>query len=141
MLEFLKHRVKDGKIAIEDGVAPIQVLDNRKDTNPNMFRPEGFMRYHLLTDQLGGESHTFLRFDKNCILFKLQDGPIKEVGVNGCQIDFILNVVMALLQGANEKFPHAENEKAMDHIMKAWQALQRRTKERTERGVEGYEKP
>ena len=71
------------------------------------------------------------------IIFKIQDGPIQEVGDNGCQIDEIGKVWLEILRGFNKKFPCRENSLSITKIEEAlmWQA--KRTQNREERGVEG----
>lgn len=74
---------------------------------------------------------------QNMISFKIQKGPIKEVGVNGCQVDTIIAAVLRIIEGLNEKFPCAENGKAMEHLAKALEALNDRKNNRIARNVEG----
>ena len=57
-------------------------------------------------------------FDRNFILlkekesiiaFKIQDGPIKEVGENGVQFTSLIEVAKLILEELNKKFPCREN--------------------------------
>jgi len=73
----------------------------------------------------------------NTISFRLQNGPVKVNGVNGCQVDTLILAAGAILTGLNEKFPCSANEIAIDHLKKAVIALEERTKDREARGVEG----
>ena len=75
--------------------------------------------------------------DWNVIQFKLQSGPIKESGVNGCQVDTIIEAAKLILEGLNDKFPDPENEMAINKLECALAHLAERTRQRTERGVEG----
>ena len=75
---------------------------------------------------------------QNMISFKIQKGPIKEVGVNGCQVDTIVAAALRIVEGLNEKFPCAENEAAMEHLSKALEAMENRRLNRKKRGVEGF---
>lgn len=77
---------------------------------------------------------------ENIISFKLQDGPIKEVGVNGCQIDTLIHAAKVILEGLNKKFPCRENENALEHLDSALDALEARTRNRVARNVEGISK-
>ena len=52
----------------------------------------------------------------NTIAFRIQNGPIKENGVNGCQVDTIIEAAKAIIIGLNEKFPCSENSIAIDHL-------------------------
>jgi len=77
----------------------------------------------------------------NMISFAIQNGPIKEVGVNGCQLVTMIETAKLMLERLNEKFPCHENEETIHCLQKAivWQNL--RTKEREKRGVEGTSRP
>lgn len=73
----------------------------------------------------------------NTISFKIQNGPIKEVGVNGCQVQTIIEVAKEILAGLNEKFYSDFNQRALFNLDAAILALKERTKEREMRNVEG----
>lgn len=75
--------------------------------------------------------------DANFISFRIQKGPIKEVGVNGCQIDTVLEAATLMLKNANEKFPCQENAAAIANIKMALIKLDERRVDREKRGVEG----
>lgn len=75
--------------------------------------------------------------DKNVLSFKIQDGPIKEVGVNGCQVDTIVATAKAIIVGLNEAYPCAENKLAILGLSMAMEALELRKANREARGVEG----
>ena len=74
----------------------------------------------------------------NAITFKIQNGPIKEVGVNGCQVDTIIAAAKEILSGLNDKFPCPENEQAIRHLGEALTELENRRLNRESRGVEGF---
>lgn len=74
---------------------------------------------------------------ENTIEFKIQRGPVKEKGTNGCQIDTVIHAAKAILEGLNKNFPHPKNESAIRHLGEALTDLQDRTNERMTRGVEG----
>lgn len=73
----------------------------------------------------------------NMITFKIQNGPIKENGVNGCQVDTMIKTALLIIQGLNAQFPCDENEIAINHLTAAIIALKDRKRNREERGVEG----
>ena len=77
----------------------------------------------------------------NIIAFRIQDGPIKEVGVNGCQVDHVILFARLLLSRFNHAFPCKENELADEQLEGALYYLQERKKSREARGVEGRESP
>lgn len=76
------------------------------------------------------------------LALKFQDGPIGEVGANGCQIEDVLDVLaerlMAFQRGA---FPCEENGVALDHLAQARAAIAERTARRRAQGVEGVTAP
>jgi hypothetical protein len=73
----------------------------------------------------------------NCISFRIQDGPIKEVGVNGCQVDTIIETAKLMLEGLNKTFTCSENDNAITCLSTAIWWLDCRKKSREARGVEG----
>lgn len=77
----------------------------------------------------------------NAIAFLLQNGPIKEVGVNGCQIETIIEAAKILLEGLNKKVPCDENEAAIQRLDLAMKFLNLRKEVREQRGVEGEKTP
>ncbi len=75
--------------------------------------------------------------EANQIAFQIQNGPIKEVGVNGCQVDTIIHAAKLILEGLNKKFPCRENACAITKLDEALHWLDHRTKDREARAVEG----
>lgn len=76
----------------------------------------------------------------NTISFKIQQGPIKEFGANGCQVDTLLATALEIIAKLNKNFPHPRNAEALVHIEEALNALVMRRVEREARGVEGFSK-
>jgi hypothetical protein len=67
-----------------------------------------------------------------------QNGPIKEVGINGITQEALLAIVIDRLQSfQNGPFPSEENGLALDHCRLALNLLKLRTMNRLTRGVEG----
>lgn len=73
----------------------------------------------------------------NSISHKIQNGPIRENGVNGCQVDTLIKTARIIVQGLHEKFPCEENERCLTHLDNAISALDDRTNRRTRMGIEG----
>jgi hypothetical protein len=70
-----------------------------------------------------------------------QTGPIKEAGVNGCQNEDLIAIVIDRLTGFQSgKFACVENHKALGHLKNAMKQLNARTVSRIRRGVEGENK-
>jgi hypothetical protein len=91
--------------------------------------------YHVITQQ--GEAWTV-----GLVLadIEFQNGPINEkgIGIKGVQNEDLLAIVMDRLQGF-QKGPYQceDNALALDAIKEAMGHLERRTKQRIDRGVEG----
>ena len=70
-----------------------------------------------------------------------QEGPIKEVGVNGCSNEDLLAIVADRLECFQKgKFPCVHNAKALACVHAALLHLNDRTMDREKRGVEGQHK-
>lgn len=73
----------------------------------------------------------------NAITFKIQDGPIKEYGVNGCQVDTLIETAKTIIDGLHKQNPCRENALAIAKIDEALMWLDKRKRDRITRGVEG----
>jgi hypothetical protein len=71
------------------------------------------------------------------ISFKVQNGPIKEVGVNGCQVDTLIEAARLILRGFNRDCFERETSIAITKLDEALMWLEKRTKDRIFRDVEG----
>jgi hypothetical protein len=77
-------------------------------------------------------------FVKDSIQISFQNGPIKEVGVNGLTQEVLLAIVIDRLRSFQAgPFSCRENAIALTHCEDALMWLQRRTRARIARGVEG----
>lgn len=74
------------------------------------------------------------------ISLNIQEGPIKENGENGCQIDVLIHIAKTMISKLNDQFSASHNTKAIGHLELALAALQKRKEDRERRGVEGYNK-
>ena len=71
----------------------------------------------------------------------MQEGPIKENGVNGCANEDLLNIVLCRLNYfQNGDYACRENALAITKIEEALMWLRKRTNARAARGVEGTSK-
>ena len=66
-----------------------------------------------------------------------QNGPIKEVGVNGIQNEPVIAILIDRLRFLDAAFPSDFNKNAIMHLEEALKSLQARTANRISRGVEG----
>jgi len=86
------------------------------------------------------DSPIYIDHEQNTITFKIQDGPIKENGVNGCQVDTIIKTAWLIIKGLDDKFPCDENKIVMTDLDHALCVLKVRKMDREKRGVEGESK-
>lgn len=71
-------------------------------------------------------------------LILFQNGPIKEVGVNGVTHEALLAILIDRMRAFQEgPYAGSENADALKHMEDALNALQSRTRARIARGVEG----
>ena len=72
------------------------------------------------------------------IRLKFQAGPLQEVGVNGCSVEDVIDVLVTRLEGFQKgPFRCRENALAITKLEEAKQWLLYRTSKRQEQGVEG----
>ena len=71
------------------------------------------------------------------IKIKLQEGPVREVGVNGCQIDAVVKFCLDAVIRYDKELPCPENTAVKYHLEQAIECLNDRRVDRVERGVEG----
>ena len=131
-LEHLK------KVTTIDGFEVVH-MDELREKHPELFPPEmkGQMDYEAFERDIRPNKFVYIRGDKNSITFNIQNGPIKEVGKNGCQIDTMIRATQYLLDRLNEKFYCVENDSASWHLEKAYQLMKERQRRRLEQGTEG----
>jgi hypothetical protein len=73
----------------------------------------------------------------NALTFKFQNGPRKEAGISGCQVDSLIRMAFLLLKKLDEQFPCKENKECIGYLSGAIGSLNQRTMDRSRRGVEG----
>ena len=134
MRELTSHRINEcnGSLTIKAVDQPgsgganhrydITGFDNTN--NPSNVPADGFQAHYFRT----------------CVVF--QNGPIKEVGVNGITNEALLAIVEDRLAGF-QSGPYAcpENAAALGSVRDAMLFLAKRTAAREARGVEGTHKP
>ena len=119
-----------------DGFSVV-VMDYLREQYPDKFNPDGSMQWEWFEKDIRPKNFIYIRKDKNSLSFTLQNGPAKEVGVNGCQPETIIEAARLILRGLDNQYPCSENKQAMGHLYMAIQALRDRKKDRENRGVEG----
>lgn len=113
------------------------VMDELRAKHPEKFNESGAMDYKWFESDVRPHNFVYIRHDVNSISFTIQNGPIKEVGVNGCQVDTIIEAAKLIIEGLNKQFPCRENSLAITKLDEALHWLGARKKDREKRGVEG----
>lgn len=116
-------------------------MDKLREEFPDKFNESGAMDYEWFEKEIRPHHHVYVRHDKNSISFTIQNGPIKEHGVNGCQVGAIIHAARAMIAGLNEKYPCRENALAITKLDEALLWLSARKADRVKRGVEGTDAP
>lgn len=124
----------------EIGGYKVLVMDELKERMPELFNEDGAMDWKVFERDIRPNHFIYVRNDKNSLSFTIQNGPVKEVGVNGCQVNTVIAAAKVILEGLNKKFPCRENSIAITKLDEAIHWLDHRTKDREERGVEGHSK-
>ncbi len=101
------------------------------------------------TDKISRTCHAYHHYEIHVIgstggpvaEINFQNGPVGEVGANGCSNEDLLAIVIDRLECLDAgKFPCEENKSALSHARLALTRLNDRTFNREKRGVEGRNK-
>ena len=83
-------------------------------------------------------SYVDVNGQKQTQTINFQHGPVKEYGINGVTMEYLLVIIADRLKAfQNSKFACGENEQALMNVNDALDILNHRTRKRIERGVEG----
>ncbi len=111
------RKLSDHKLPGLNEALEITVLDAVGADGANHLYEIAFVKGNM-----GGTSRTIISF---------QNGPIKEVGVNGISTEALLAIVMDRLEAAQaESFSRDDNATARKHAELALFWMQKRTKDR-----------
>jgi len=110
-------------------------FDPKERAYPYADTPQGSLRDNPIPFE------PYIRVIPEGVVFVGQRGPIKDVGVNGCQIDDVVTFALGTLQTLNKKFPCRENSLAITKLEEALHWLDARKQDREERKVEGRDQP
>jgi hypothetical protein len=92
----------------------IVVMDKLRETNPEMFRPDGSMHYHLFEEKIRPFNFIYLRNDVNSITFNL-----KKANQEGCHISTMIETCALMLEVLNEEKKNNHIEFAINHLQDA----------------------
>lgn len=115
----------------------VVVMDELRAKYPEKFVETGAMDYKWFEKEIRPTNFVYVRHDVNSLSFTIQNGPIKEKGVNGCQVDTIIEAAKIMIEGLNKQFPCRENALAITKLDEALHWLEHRKRDREARGVEG----
>ena len=118
----------------------VVVMDGLRQKFPEKFNESGAMDYKWFEKEIRPTNYIYVRHDVNSISFTIQNGPVKEHGINGCQVDSIVDAAKKILEGLNKELPSRETSMAITKLDEALMWLDKRTRDREERGVEGQSK-
>jgi len=121
MRRLTSHKVNGLNECIE-----IEVQDERGDGGANHL-------YQIRGVQGPLDHHPIPTID-----IRFQNGPLQEVGANGISNEALLAVVIDRMRGFESgQFACRENALALNKLEEAMMWLQKRTRDRMDRGVEG----
>ena len=145
--QVLDKYIGDKKMALEtlDGIKTIGgfnliVMDDLREKYPSKFTESGAMDYAWFERDIRPYNYIYLRPDKNSLAFTIQDGPIKEVGVNGCQVETLIEAAQIIIEGLNKKISCYENFMVIKKLDEALMWSRERTMRRVEQNIEGISK-
>ena len=121
----------------EIGGFKIVVMDELRAKYPEKFNDSGSMDYNWFEKEIRPNNFIYVRNDVNSISFTIQNGAVKENGVNGCQVDTLIETAKIMIEKLNESLQCYENEVAIVYLEEALLALSDRKRNRISRGVEG----
>lgn len=115
----------------------VVTMDDLRAKHPERFTETGAMDHVWFEETIRPHNFVYVRHDKNSIAFTIQNGPVKEVGVNGCQVTTLIAAAKHMIEELNKKFPCRENAMTITKLDEALLWQDKRTKDRTARDVEG----
>ena len=118
----------------------IIVMDELREQFPERFTDTGAMDHKWFEETIRPNAFIYVRHDKNSLAFTIQNGPIKEAGKNGCQVEDIIAVAKHMVEQLNAKFPCRENAMMITKLDEAIMWSKKRTQDRKARNVEGFNK-
>ena len=118
----------------------VVVMDELRTQYPEKFNESGSMDYKWFEKDIRPNNFVYVRHDVNSLSFTIQNGPVKENGVNGCQVDTIIEAAKLIIEGLNRNFPCRENSMIITKLDEALMWSEKRKQDRVKRQVEGLNK-
>ena len=139
-----KKKERDNIMALETfkgleniGGFKVIVMDELREKYPERFTETGAMDHKWFEEAIRPNAFIYVRNDKNSLSFTIQNGPVKETGLNGCQVDTIIEAAKIMIEGLNKQFPCRENSMIITKLDEALMWSIKRKTDREKRGVEG----
>ena len=116
--------------------------DDRFEVYKHALLSEDFTKIWKSVDKKYNASHNFKivdsKDDKTLCIIHFQEGPTKEVGINGIFMPDLLGICLSMLEDfQSTEFKCRENALAITAIEEAILRLKQRQLERKKRGVQG----
>jgi len=115
----------------------VVTMDDLREKHPERFTETGAMDHVWFEETIRPHNFVYVRHDKNSIAFTIQNGPVKEAGVNGCQVTTLIAAAKHMIEQLQVKYPCVQNAETIFHLSEALHYQLKRTENRTARGVEG----
>lgn len=119
----------------------VVVMDELREQHPEKFNESGAMDWAWFEKEVRPSHFVYVRHDKNSLSFTIQNGPVGSAGVNGCQVDTVIEAAKLMLEGLQRAVPCRENACAITKLDEALHWLHARKRDREDRAVEGTPKP
>ncbi len=117
---------------------------SKTDYNTHLYRAISEVQAKASTDQLDNvavtedpEDPSFVFVSGPKVTFTIQSGPVNTSGRNGCDATDIIRYAIGLYRSFNSAFPCRENSCTITKLEEALHWQEARTRDRTDRGVEG----
>lgn len=112
-------------------------MDDLREKFPEKFNESGSMDYKWFEKDIRPHNFIYVRHDVNSLSFTIQNGPIKKVGKNGCQVTDVIAAAKHIIEQLDVKFPCRENAMTITKLDEALMWQTKRTMDRESRNVEG----
>ena len=93
--------------------------------------------FESVPDVIETDNYIGINHDQGSIWFQIQNGPVKENGVNGCQVLTMIQASLIIIRNLNKRFPCMENDITIENLESAIAWQENRTLNREKRNVEG----
>lgn len=114
-------------------------MDRIKEKFPHLIEESGQMDWKFFEENVRPNHHIMTRPEKNSLTVTLMDRPASEGG-RGLQWYEVIELILAIFKGLNDKFPCRENSIAIRKFEEGLMWNRERTRRRIKEGIEGTNK-